>query len=65
MSTRISETLYGWRDQLLEAGRQRLAGKEERQGERELRRKAGELERALGPKTYELEIARKRLREWN
>ena len=31
----ISETLYyGWRDQLLEAGRERLAGKEERQGEK-------------------------------
>ena len=54
----ISETLfYGWRDQLLEAGRERLAGKEERQGERELRRKVAGLERALGRKTYELEIA--------
>ena len=43
----ISEALfYSW-----------LAGKEERQGERELRRKVAELERALGPKTYELEIA--------
>ena len=36
----ISETLfYGWRDQLLEGGRERLAGKEERQGERELKRR--------------------------
>ncbi len=62
----ISETLYyGWRDQLLEAGRERLAGKEERQGERELRRKVAELERALGRKTYELEIAGKLLREWD
>jgi transposase-like protein len=62
----ISETLYyGWRDQLLEAGRERFAGKEERQGERELRRKVAELERALGRKTYELEIAGKLLREWN
>jgi transposase len=61
----ISETLYyGWRDQLLEAGRERLAGKEERQGERELRRKVAELERALGRKTYELEIAGKALRGW-
>ena len=61
----ISETLfYGWRDQLLEAGRERFAGKEERQGERELRRKVAELERALGRKTYELEIAGKLLREW-
>jgi transposase len=61
----ISETLfYGWRDQLLEAGRERFAGKEERQGERELRRKVAELERALGRKTYELEIAVKALAGW-
>ena len=54
----ISETLfYGWRDQLLEAGRERFAGKEERQGERELKKRVRELERALGRKTYELEIA--------
>src|SRR5438093_7040259 len=57
----IAETLYyGWRDRILEAGREALAGKEERSGERELRRKIGELERALGRKTYELEIAGKR-----
>jgi transposase-like protein len=56
----ISETLfYGWREQLLEAGRERFAGKEERRGEHELRRKVAELERALGRKTYELEIAGK------
>ena len=61
----ISETLYyGWRDKILEAGREALAGKEERTGERELRRKIGELERALGRKTYELELAGKLLREW-
>ena len=61
----LSETLYyGWRDQLLEAGRERFAGKEERLGERELRRKVAELERALGRKTYELELAGKLLREW-
>jgi transposase len=61
----ISDTLYyGWRDQLLEAGRERLAGKEEHQGERELRRKIRELERALGRKTYELEIAGEVLRGW-
>ena len=61
----ISETLfYGWRDQLLEAGRERFAGKEERTGERELRRKIRELERALGRKTYELEIAGEALRGW-
>jgi transposase-like protein len=61
----ISETLYyGWRDKILEAGREALAGKEERSGERELRRKIGELERALGRKTYELELEGKLLREW-
>ncbi len=61
----ISETLYyGWREKLLEGGREALAGKEERLGERELRRKVAELERALGRKTYELEIAGKLLREW-
>jgi len=61
----ISETLfYGWRDQLLEAGRERFAGKEERSGERELRRKIAELERTLGKKTYELEIAGKALAGW-
>ena len=44
----IAETLYyGWREKLLEGGREALAGKEERQGERELRRKVAELERAL------------------
>ena len=61
----IAETLYyGWRDKLLEAGRERFAGKEERHGEKELRRKIRELERALGRKTYELEIAGEALRGW-
>ena len=61
----ISETLYyTWREKLLEGGREALAGKEERHGERELRRKVAELERALGRKTYELELAGKLLREW-
>src|SRR5213596_3207975 len=60
----ISETLYySWREKLLEGGREVLAGKEERQGERELRRKVAELERALGRKTYELEIGRASCRE--
>ena len=40
----ISEALfYSWREK-------QLAGKQERQGERELRRKVAELERALGPR---------------
>ena len=62
----ISETLYyGWRDQLLEAGLERFAGKDERNGEKELRRKVAQLERALGRKTYELEIAAEALRGWS
>ena len=61
----ISETLYyGWRDKLLEASREALAGKEERRGERELKQRIGQLERALGRKTYELEIAGEALRGW-
>jgi len=61
----ISDTLfYSWRDKLLEGGLEALAGKEERSGERELRRKIRELERALGRKTYELEIAGEALRGW-
>ena len=59
----ISDTLfYGWRDKLLEGGKAALAGKEDRQGEQELRRKVAQLERALGRKTYELEIAGEALR---
>ena len=61
----IAETLYySWREKLLEGGKVALAGKEERQGERELKRKIRELERALGKKTYELEIAGEALRGW-
>ena len=61
----ISETLYySWREKLLEGGREALAGKEERQGERDLRRRIAQLERALGRKTYELEIAGEALRAW-
>ena len=46
----IAETLYyGWRDKLLERGREALAGKDERNGEKELRRKIRELERAFAP----------------
>lgn len=61
----ISETLLRrWREQLLEAGVERFAGKEERAGEQDLRRKIRELERALGRKTYELEVAGEALRGW-
>ena len=61
----IAETLYyGWRDKLLEGGKEVLAGKEERHSERELRKKVAQLERALGRKTYELEVAGEALRGW-
>ncbi len=64
-STRsLRPSYYGWRDQLLAAGAQRFAGKDERVGEGELRKKVAELERALGRKTYELEVAGKLLRDW-
>ena len=56
---------YGWRDRILEAGREALVGKEERSGERELRRKIGELERALGRKTYELERLSQKRPYWS
>ena len=61
----IAETLYySWRDKLLEAGQAALNGKDERQAERELQKRIGQLERALGRKTYELEIAGEALRAW-
>jgi transposase-like protein len=61
----IAETLYyQWRDKLLEGGQAALEGKSERQSERELQKKVRELERALGRKTYELEIAGEALRGW-
>ena len=61
----IAETLYySWREKLLAGGREALAGKEERRGERELKRRIAQLERALGRKTYELEIAGELSRGW-
>ena len=61
----ISDTLFSsWRAKLLEGGRAALAGKEERGESRELRKKIRELERALGRKTDELEIAGEALRGW-
>jgi transposase len=61
----IAETLYySWREKLLEGGRTALAGKEERTGEKELKKKIRDLERTLGRKTYELEIAGEALRGW-
>jgi transposase len=61
----ISETpLRRWRDQALAAAQERLAGGLERSQGAEQRRRIAELERALGRKTYELEIAGKLLRDW-
>jgi len=61
----IQEALYyQWREQLLEAGAERFAGKEERSGEKAREKRIAELERVLGRKTLELEIAGKALRGW-
>lgn len=61
----ISENLYySWRDKLLEGAGAALAGKDERASDKELRKRIRELERALGRKTYELEIAGEALRAW-
>jgi len=61
----IAETLYyHWREKLLEGGHKQLAGTNERQAEKELHKRIRQLERALGRKTYELEIAGEALRGW-
>jgi transposase len=61
----ISESLLRrWREQALEAAGERFAGAQERSVHAEQRRKIAELERALGRKTYELEVAGKLLRDW-
>ena len=61
----ISERLLRkWREQFLAAGAERLSGRQERTEADELRRQVGRLERALGRKTMELEVAGKRLRGW-
>ena len=53
----ISESLLRrWRDVALEAAAERLAGAQERSVQGEQRKRIAELERALGKKTYELEI---------
>jgi transposase len=49
---------------LLGGGQAALAGKDERNGARELKKKIRELERALGRTTYELEVAGEALRGW-
>ncbi len=61
----ISESLLRkWRDQFLAAGAERLQGKAERTEVDELRGQVAKLERALGRKTMEVEIAGELLRGW-
>ena len=56
--------LRKWREQFLAAGAERLQGKAERTEADELRRQVARLERALGRKTLEVEIAGELLRGW-
>ncbi len=61
----ISEALLrSWRDQMIEAGAERFTDGQDRSLAAEQRRRVAELERALGKKTYELEISGKLLRDW-
>lgn len=65
----ISETLYyQWRDRLLEGGKAAMARPNEKTPAdaeiRELKKKAANLERALGKETYELEVAGELSRDW-
>ena len=61
----ISESLLRrWRDQMVEAGAERFTDGQDRSIQAEQRRRIAELERALGKKTYELEISGKLLRDW-
>jgi transposase len=56
--------LRKWREQFLAAGAERLQGKTERTEVDELRRRVSRLERALGRKTMEVEVAGELLRGW-
>ena len=56
--------LRKWREQFLAAGAERLQGTAERTQVDELRKQVSRLERALGRKTMEVEIAGELLRGW-
>ena len=56
--------LRKWREQFLAAGAEGLQGKSERTEADELRRQVARLERALGRKTMEVEVAGELLRGW-
>ena len=65
----IAETLYyQWRERLLDGGKQALANPREKTPEQaeldRLKHRVGQLERALGRKTYELEVAGELSRGW-
>jgi transposase-like protein len=61
----IAESLLRkWREQALEAAAERFDSGQERTLQAEQRRRIAELERTLGKKTYELEIAGKALAGW-
>jgi transposase len=61
----IAESLLRkWREQALEAAAERFESGQERTLQGEQRRRIAELERTLGKKTYELEIAGKALAGW-
>ena len=56
--------LSKWREQFLAAVAERLSGKTERTELDELRSQVSKLERALGRKTMEVEVAGELLRGW-
>jgi transposase len=66
----ISEALlYQWRERLLDGGKAALATPRDKKPPEaaeiaELKKKVGQLERALSRKTYELEVAGEALRGW-
>lgn len=66
----ISEALfYQWRERLLEVGKTALATPRDKKPPEaaelaEARKKIAQLERALGRKTYELDVAGEALRGW-
>ena len=61
----VAESLLRkWRDQALAAAAERFESGQDRSLAAEQRRRIAQLERALGRKTYELEIAGEALRGW-